>query len=113
MADIEIEVREDILVAFLKGDIDHHCVQRLRLRIDSEIIYHSPRITVLDFSMVGFMDSSGVGLILGRNKLVSTLGKRLAVQGVPENLTKILKLAGISYTVANKAQTEKEERANK
>ena len=54
------------LAAYLSGEIDHHAAQSLRKEIDAQIDDRLPELLTLDFSGVTFMDSSGVGLILGR-----------------------------------------------
>ena len=53
------------LAAYLSGEIDHHAAQSLRKEIDAQIDDRLPELLTLDFSGVTFMDSSGVGLILG------------------------------------------------
>ena len=56
-----------------------------------------PELLTLDFSGVTFMDSSGVGLILGRDRHVSSLGGRLTVQNPPPAVRRMLDLARITY----------------
>ena len=56
-----------------------------------------PELLTLDFSGVTFMDSSGVGLILGRGRHVSALGGRLTVQNPPRAVRRMLDLAHITY----------------
>ena len=56
----------------------------------------TPRTLVLDLGGVGFMDSSGVGLILGRQRCARSLGGTLRIQHAPEQLRRVLQLAGIA-----------------
>ena len=65
------------LAAYLSGEIDHHAAQSLRREIDAQIDDRLPELLTLDFSGVTFMDSSGVGLILGRGRHIGALGGRL------------------------------------
>ena len=58
----------------------------------------------LDFSGVGFMDSSGIGLILGRQRSARTLGTTLQIQHAPAQLRRVLQLAGIRCTDASKTE---------
>lgn len=83
------------LTALLSGEIDHHGAARLREAIDERIAAVSPAILILDFSAVTFMDSSGIGLILGRHKLVSALGGVIVVQKAPKDIRRTLSVAGI------------------
>ncbi|MDY3031567.1 MAG: anti-sigma factor antagonist [Clostridia bacterium] len=84
-----------LLYVQLAGELDHHCVSELRSRLDGELIRSGVRNLALDFSGVGFMDSSGLGLIMGRHKLVSALGGRLIVCGMNESTAKLFKMCGL------------------
>ena len=88
-----------MLVAYLSGEIDHHAAGRLREQIDARILSASPERVVLDFGGVGFMDSSGIGLILGRYRLLQDTGGVLAVQGVSAQIAKMLRLSGIGSII--------------
>ena len=85
------------LAAYLSGEIDHHAAQTLRREIDAQVDDRLPELLTLDFSGVTFMDSSGVGLILGRGRHVSALGGRLTVQNPPRAVRRMLDLAHITY----------------
>ena len=85
------------LAAYPSGEIDHHAAQTLRREIDAQIDTQMPELLALDFSGVTFMDSSGVGLILGRGKYIASLGGRLTVQNPPPQICKMLDLAKIHY----------------
>ena len=69
--------------------------QVLRMAIDAEIDRRLPQRVVLDFAGVGFMDSSGIGLILGRQRHVQALGGSLGIRRPPAQIIKVLELAGI------------------
>ena len=86
------------LAAYLSGEIDHHAAQSLRKEIDAQIDDRLPELLTLDFSGVTFMDSSGVGLILGRQRCARVLGTTLRLQHAPAQLQKVLRLAGIPCT---------------
>lgn len=85
------------LIAYLSGEIDHHTAQEMRLEIDGNIQSQLPEVLTLDFGGVSFMDSSGVGLILGRARQMEALEGRLVVQHPPRQIQKMLALAKISY----------------
>lgn len=85
------------LVAYLSGEIDHHSAQTLRREIDAQVDARMPELLTIDFSGVTFMDSSGVGLILGRERYITCLGGRLTVQNAPVAVRKMLDLAHIAY----------------
>lgn len=85
------------LAAYLTGEIDHHAAQALRREIDAQIDARMPELLTMDFSGVTFMDSSGVGLILGRGRQMSGLGGQLVVQNAPDTVRRMLDLAHIHY----------------
>lgn len=95
MVNLRFEHGENVLVAYLAGEIDHHSAAMLRFELDEAISRSEPEELVMDFGGVGFMDSSGVGLILGRHKLMQASGGELVVQGAPTQVRKILNLANI------------------
>ena len=94
-ADVEFMVAGEVLTAALSGEIDHHTAATLREKVDEQIDRRMPKRLILDFSGVGFMDSSGVGLILGRSKRMQATGGEVSVRGVSEQVGKMLRLANI------------------
>ena len=81
----------------LKGELDHHGAKGLLTCLEQEIQRSLPMMLILDFSGVTFMDSSGVGLILGRGRHIGALGGRLTVQNPPRAVQRMLDLAHITY----------------
>ena len=66
---VKISYKGTILIASLEGELDHHSAQYVRQKIDSELMKSSNRDMILDFSKVSFMDSSGIGVVIGRYKI--------------------------------------------
>ena len=83
------------LIVRISGDIDHHSAKEIRERVDKEIFLVKPHILLFDFSDVGFMDSSGIALILGRSALGEDLGFSLVLSGLSPTSEKLLRLSGI------------------
>lgn len=79
----------------LRGEIDHHTATTIRNAMDSEIYKKRPRGLILDMSSVGFMDSSGLGLIMGRYAIMKELGGEVVVQNPTPAIEKIMSLAGM------------------
>lgn len=84
------------LTACLSGEIDHHTAADIRLGIDTKVRLASPSTLVLDFSGVTFMDSSGVGIVIGRYKLMRLLGGKLVVTNIPEQIRRVFALSGLA-----------------
>lgn len=89
-----ISTRERV-TAFLEGEIDHHSAADIRSDIDSALIQYKPNLLKLDYGDVTFMDSSGIGLIMGRYRLVQNFGGKLIVTNLSPQIYKIMKLAGL------------------
>ncbi len=90
----ESDYSGELLVVRIIGEIDHHSAVGMRTGIDAEIFEHRPKKLILDLSGVDFMDSSGLGLILGRYATIQKVGGELVVLNPNEGVVKILKLAG-------------------
>ena len=95
MATVTLNGAGEVLYAYLAGEIDHDAAQSLRMQLDDALVSRSPGTLVLDFGGVGFMDSSGVGLILGRKRVAATLGTTLQIRHTPPQLLRVLRLAQI------------------
>ncbi|MBQ6381857.1 MAG: STAS domain-containing protein [Clostridia bacterium] len=92
---VRIEKNKNLTTAYLSGEIDHHSCVLIRDEIDKTVNMVAPRELCLDFMHVSFMDSSGIGLVMGRYKLMHALGGRLRVSGVSRSAMKVMKLAGL------------------
>lgn len=84
-----------ILTASLSGEIDHHTAKLQREGIDEMLFKARPELLVLDFSKVKFMDSSGIGLIIGRAEVCEGIGCKINITGLSETLKKLVRLSGI------------------
>jgi len=93
------------ITAALYGDIDHHSARELRAEIDDVISRSRPELLVLDFENVGFMDSSGVGLILGRMRAVSAVGGQLLIKNAHGEIADMIRLSGLARIIAAKSTT--------
>ncbi len=83
------------LVAVLEGEIDQRTAACVRSKIDVEFELSGKRDLVLDLTDVSFMDSAGIGLIIGRWKNVNSIGGKTAVAGCGQKLKKIIELGGV------------------
>ena len=83
------------LIATIDGEIDHHSAAQLRESIDLELHKWHIKTLVMDFSRLSFMDTSGIGLLMGRYKLISSFGGSMYLCGLSPHLQKIIRLAGL------------------
>ncbi len=87
------------LTFFLVGELDHHGAKGLLENLEREIERTLPLSLVLDFSGVTFMDSSGIGLIIGRYKLMARRGGSVAVRGPGRRVDRIFQMSGLYQLV--------------
>ena len=93
------EIKDGVLEIKLSGEIDHHSAVSVRADIDSLIFENRPQRTVLDLSDISFMDSSGLGLIMGRYALIKDFGGTLSLRAPTVAVMKILTLAGMERMI--------------
>ena len=84
-----------VLTARITRDIDHHSAKMIRERIDKELFKLKPELLLLDFSEVHFMDSSGIGLIMGRCEVAEELSMGVRIVSLSPSLMKLVRLSGI------------------
>lgn len=107
---VTIKNKNSIMQAFIKGEIDHHTAPDIREQIDDAVVRcEGVKTLVLDFSGVTFMDSSGVGLVMGRYRLVSARGIKLRVDNLSPRDYRIMKMSGIEKLAeVNQQESEKQ-----
>ena len=98
--------KEDKQLIFkLEDDIDEYAVQKIRRRLDNEIERYMPKEVIFDFNNVSFMDSAGIGLIIGRYKLANMLGGKVQVANLTTPVRKIFEMSGMQ-TIIKEVQYE-------
>ena len=98
--ELDMKEAEGTLEVKLCGEIDHHSAVIVRTEIDARISQICPQKTVIDLSGIEFMDSSGLGLIMGRYALMQKLGGKLSVKDPNERIVRIFELAGLDKIVS-------------
>lgn len=89
-------VQEDkLLLLEITEEIDHHTTENIRRKADNEITRFMPRKVIFDFNNVTFMDSAGIGMILGRYKMMKMIGGSLEMINVQPSIKKIFEMCGI------------------
>lgn len=105
----EVKRQEEILEFTLRGEIDHHSAVAIRTEMDQRILSERPKKTVLDLEEIDFMDSSGLGLIMGRYALMQRMGGELTLRHPNERLCKIFELANLGRIVKIEDEGKEEE----
>lgn len=85
----------NLLIVQVAGELDHHYADEIRMRIDAEIMKPPIRNILFDFNRLSFMDSSGIGMIMGRYKKIKALGGKAWIICNNPNATRILEMSGV------------------
>ena len=97
--EIRIESIGTTLVVKLSGEIDQSCAEEIRSDIDREITLRHVQNLILDFAAVEFMDSSGLGMIIGRYKQMKARGGKTMIIRAKPQVDKILSLSGLKKII--------------
>ena len=90
------------LTVQLKGELDHHSAERARSVLDTMLHDVSVRELILDLGEVTFMDSAGLGVILGRYRIIQLRGGRIVVKGISPSIDRIFRMSGL-YALIDRA----------
>ena len=97
---VAIDSSEGGLTAYLSGEIDHHSAKEIREEIDETIERTKPALLTLDFKNVTFMDSSGIGLVMGRYRMMQLIDGKVVVKNASLHIRKVMRLAGLDRLAA-------------
>ncbi len=87
------------LIASIIGELDHHSAEHIRQKMDSEMIKSTTKNIVIDFSKVTFMDSSGIGIVMGRYKNIRNLNGKLVLVNVSDQVKRIFDMSGLQKII--------------
>lgn len=104
MMEVKYEITEDILIARLSGELDHHSAADIREDIDAAIGAFQAAKLILSFDNLTFMDSAGIGVVMGRYNRMKEKGGKLFLAGGSDYVRRILGMAGV-YTLARHYET--------
>lgn len=93
---MQYQIQENCLTVFLPREIDHHVAEEMRKELDLMIDRNNIKYVIFDFKETDFMDSSGIGVIMGRYKTIFLLGGEIWAVHVNDRMQKILTMAGVT-----------------
>ena len=93
-----LEERQTIIVK-INEELDHHTCSNIRTKIDSEIAYRTPKKLIFDFGNVSFMDSSGIGIVIGRYKNMKSIGGEAIIANTRPTVKRIFEMSGLNKIV--------------
>ncbi len=107
---IRIESDGQTVTAFLSGEIDHHSAVEMREAIDAQLMGTAAKLLVMDFRDVTFMDSSGIGLVMGRYRQIRYNDGQLQVINTSPSIYKVMRIAGLErLAVIEKGEQKRSE----
>jgi len=93
------QINHDMIKVDLFGEIDHHASLYIKEEIDNYLERHNIKKILFNFKDVTFMDSSGVGMIIGRYKKLQNIGGKIAVVNLSPKIRRIFQMSGIFHLV--------------
>ncbi|HHW49418.1 MAG TPA: anti-sigma F factor antagonist [Clostridiaceae bacterium] len=96
---IKFSNRGTTLIASIIGELDHHSAEYIRQKIDNEMIKSTNKNVIFDLSKLSFMDSSGIGVIMGRYKNIQRLNGKMAIVNTNAQIDRILEMASIKKII--------------
>lgn len=100
------ELKEGCLTICVPKELDHHCATQLRMETDMLVEAYHVRKLVFDFTKTEFMDSSGIGVLIGRCKNMSYSGGEVAAENLSERIQKIFVVSGLHKIIKIKTKEE-------
>ena len=102
----DYKIIDHYLMIRLPEEIDHHSCSVICRRADHMMLDNSVSHIVFDFSDTKFMDSSGIGLVMGRYKICESMGASLEIHGLSRHAYKVMCLAGLQNLAVLKKKKE-------
>ncbi|MCL2575752.1 MAG: anti-sigma factor antagonist [Defluviitaleaceae bacterium] len=97
--DIQFVERNGNLVVKIRGEIDHHTAQNIKYAVEKEFSASNAKNIVFDFAHVGFMDSSGIGMVIGRYKELAKIGGRVFAINIGTDVGRIFEISGLKRII--------------
>ncbi len=98
--DISVLIRNKTLIVTLRGELDHHSASGVKELVEELIRNRDPKNLIFDFHDLSFMDSSGIGMLVGRYKMISAMGGSVMICGASRTVDRLLTMSGIKKIIA-------------
>lgn len=91
----KVEHKKNVVTVRLIGELDHHTSEDVRRRLDEILMKDNSQHMIVNMNELSFMDSSGIGVLLGRYKLLRNKGGKLILCQISKPVHKLLELSGL------------------
>lgn len=95
-----------LLIAVLSGELDHHSAESVRVKIDNKLEELGEVNLLFDFSGVNFMDSSGIGVVIGRYKKISEYGGKVGIINLKPEIKRVFQVGGLFRIINDYSDAE-------
>lgn len=92
---VHLECVDSVLLVRLEGELDHHTAENLRKQVEEQFEKKELKHIVLNLEQLSFMDSSGLGVILGRYKQVKNIGGEMVVCAISPTVKRLFEMSGL------------------
>ncbi|OAA94575.1 anti-sigma F factor antagonist [Clostridium coskatii] len=92
---LEFNVKDNKLIVSMRGELDHHSAEEVRNKIDDRLDREGLNKLIMDFSGVSFMDSSGIGVVIGRYKKLNSADGSVCIVGAINSVKRVFELSGM------------------
>lgn len=104
---LKFDNKEDKLLVYMMGELDHHSAEEVRNKIDDRLAREDITKLIMDFSDVSFMDSSGIGVVIGRYKKLASKSGKVCITNVNDSVKRVFELSGM-FKIIQLYNTNKE-----
>ncbi len=92
---MQAKVKNNTLIIYVNGDLDHHNAEKIKKMADTKIMENQIKNVIFDFENSNFMDSSGIGVIMGRYKMVENIGGKICAVNMNQSIKRIFSISGL------------------
>ncbi|MDE5782230.1 MAG: anti-sigma F factor antagonist [Lachnospiraceae bacterium] len=96
---MQVKVKGNALIIIVNGDLDHHNAEIIKEIADNSIMENKIRNVIFDFKNSNFMDSSGIGVMMGRYKLIANAGGRACAVNLNPTINRIFQISGLHKVI--------------
>jgi len=96
---LRVDLIDNFLIAKILGELDHHSCDEIRNSLDKEIMVKNPKNLVFDLESLSFMDSSGIGVIIGRYKKILLSGGKVGIINIKPQVKRIYDICGLNKII--------------
>lgn len=108
---LRFEKKGKTLIINMSGELDHHSAESVRIKVDNKIDEYGIANIIFNFGEINFMDSSGIGVVIGRYRKVSEYGGKVAVVNMQPHIKRVFELGGL-FKIIKEYESVKEAAAD-